>query len=80
MKDGPAKGFPQVVGLIGRGCERSAARFFSKKRHSNTLRSRAAAPADLEPRKGLGLGLKSGVGLVWADMEDCTHTRRTGHL
>ena len=35
----------------------SAARVLLKKRHQNTQRSRATAPADLEPPKGLGLGL-----------------------
>ena len=36
---------------------------FSEKRHQNTRRSRVAAPADLEPPKGLGLGLGFGLRL-----------------
>ena len=52
---------------------------FLEKRHQNTQRSRVrrvTAPADLEPPKGLRLGLglglqctRSGVGLVWADVQ-----------
>ena len=51
----------------------SAARrffFFLEKRHQNTRRNRATAPADLEPPKGLefglGLGLGTGLGLGWS--------------
>ena len=46
--------------------------FFLGKRHPNTRRSRATAPAHLEPPKGsglglgLGLGLGSGLGLGWS--------------
>ena len=51
----------------------SAARGFFKKRHQNTRRSCVAAPADLEPPKRVGVGVKarvrSGVGLDWADVQ-----------
>ena len=50
-----------------------AARSFCEKRHQNTQRSRVAAPADLEPLKGLGarvsVRVRSEVGLVWADVQ-----------
>ena len=36
---------------------------FLERRHQNTRRSRVAAPADLEPPKGLGLGLGFGLRL-----------------
>ena len=41
-----------------------AARDFLEKRHQNTRWSRTTAPAELEPLKGLG----DGVRLVWADV------------
>ena len=57
----------------------SAAREFLEKRHRNTRRSRVTAPADLEPPKRfwdgvrvrirVGVRVRSGVGLVWADVQ-----------
>ena len=47
----------------------SVVRIFWENRHQNTRRSRVTAPADLEPPKGVGLGLRLvWVGLVWADV------------
>ena len=84
-QDGPATNFLQV--LVGwSDWSRPADKphlSTSKKHHINTLRSRATAPADLEPPKSVGglevgLGLRiyrvgdragSGVGLVWADVQ-----------
>ena len=61
----------RIVLVIAGGVSRPPGFFWGKT--SNTRRIRVTAPADLEPPNGfgarVGVWVRSGVGLVWADLQ-----------
>ena len=86
MQERPAQHFEQDAGLTGQGGSSGRPAFFRQKRPQNKRRSRATAPADLEPPKGFiqvrvrVIGLGSGLGLGWSrpackvEIEDTINT------
>ena len=69
MQNGSAKIFLQDVGLIilVNFCL-SAPPVYFRETPQDTLRSRATARPDLEPRNGLRFGFVFGVGFAWTDV------------